>query len=435
MNPVVTGIVGLVVLLLALIAGIPVGISMIIVGLAGFGYLVSVGAALNLLSIELLATFSAYSFAVVCAFTVMGSLAGYTGVSGRLYDSAHKWFGRLPGGLALATTGACALFGAICGSAGAAAATFGRVALPEMRKHNYSMALACGCIACGGTLSILIPPSLVFIIYGIVASQSVGLLFISGIVPGIVATALIMISILILCLKNPTLGPPGKAANFREKVMSLPKVLESLALFIVILGGIFLGIFTPVEGGAVGAIGIIIIALVRRMLTWKGVVESFRDTAQLTGMVFMIITGGFIFGRFIAASNIASALTEWMVSLHWSPKLTFIVFMIPIYFLAGCFMEMLAVVIISVPLFLPLMMRLGFDPIWFGVEIVLLTMVGLLTPPVGMSCYTVKAVAPDIPLSVIFRGAIWLVPALLVTSLLVLFFPDIALWLPRMMSK
>jgi C4-dicarboxylate transporter DctM subunit len=433
MSPTLTGCIGVVVLVLAMVGGIPIGFAMFIVGFAGFSYLVSLEAALKLLPMEMLATFSSYSFAVVSCFAVMGALAGHTGAANRLYDFAFRFLGRLPGGLAIATMGACSFFGAICGSASAAAATFTKVSLPEMKRHNYSLWLATGSVAAGGTMSILIPPSLVFILYGIIANQSIAELYIAGVVPGILLTLMIMVQIYLMCLKNPSLGPPGPATTFKEKLRSIAGVAEALALFVLVLGGMFIGIFTPTEGGAVGAIGMLVIGLVRRSLTWQGFVSSIKDTAQLIGMVFMILAGAFVFGRFIAVSKIASALSDIMLGLHWSPTLTFIVFMIPIYLVAGCFIEMLAVVLISVPLFLPLMIRLGFDPIWFGVQIVLVSQIGLLSPPVGMAVYTVKAMAPELPLGVIFKGAVVFIPVMIVCSIMLVFFPQIALWLVRLM--
>jgi C4-dicarboxylate transporter, DctM subunit len=433
MTPTLAGCLGIVVLVLAILSGIPIGFAMFIVGFAGFCYLVSLEAALKLLSMEMVATFSSYSFAVVSCFTVMGALAGHSGASKRLYDFAYRFLGRLPGGLAIATLGACSFFGAICGSASAAAATFTKVALPEMERRHYSQWLATGSVAAGGTMSILIPPSLVFIIYGIIANQSIAELYIAGIVPGILLTFMMMVQICLMCLKNPSLGPPGPATSLKEKVKSIPGVAEALALFVLILGGMFVGIFTPTEGGAVGAIGMLAIGLGRRTLTWQGFVSSIKDTAQLIGMVFMILAGAFVFGRFITMSNIASALANIILGLHWSPTAIFIVFMIPIYFVAGCFIEMLAVVLISVPLFLPLMVRLGFDPIWFGVQIVLVSQIGLLSPPVGMAVYTVKAMAPELSLGVIFKGAVVFIPMMVVVSILLVFFPQIALWLVRLM--
>jgi C4-dicarboxylate transporter, DctM subunit len=433
MSPTLTGCIGIVVLVIAIISGIPIGFAMFIVGFVGFGYLVSLEAALKLLSMELLTTFSSYSFAVVSCFAVMGALAGYTGASNRLYDFAYRFLGRLPGGLAIATLGACSFFGAICGSASAAAATFTKVSLPEMKKRNYSLSLAAGSVAAGGTMSILIPPSLVFIIYGIIANQSIAELYIAGIVPGILLTLMMMVQICLMCLRDPSLGPPGPATSFKEKLKSIPGVAEALALFVLVLGGMFVGIFTPTEGGAVGAIGMLAIGLARRTLSWQGFVSSVKDTAQLIGMIFMILAGAFVFGRFIAVSKIASALADIMLGLNWPPTLIFIVFMIPIYLVAGCFIEMLAVVLISVPLFLPLMTRLGFDPIWFGVQIVLVNQIGLLSPPVGMAVYTVKAMAPDLPLGVIFRGAVIFVPAMILCAILLVFFPQIALVLVNLM--
>jgi len=433
MSHTLTGCIGIVVLVIAIMSGIPIAFAMFIVGFAGFSYLVSLQAGLKLLSIEMVNTFSSYSFAVVSCFALMGALAGHTGASKRLYDFAYRLLGRLPGGLAIATMGACSFFGAICGSASAAAATFTKVSLPEMKSHNYSLWLATGSVAAGGTMSILIPPSLVFIIYGIIANQSIAALYIAGIVPGILLTLMMMVQIFLMCLKNPSLGPPGPATTFKEKLKSIPGVAEALALFVLVLGGMFVGIFTPTEGGAVGAIGMLVIGLARRSLSWQGFVSSVKDTAQLIGMVFMILAGAFVFGRFITVSNIASALADIMLGLHWSPTLTFIVFMIPIYLVAGCFIEMLAVVLISVPLFLPLMTRLGFDPIWFGVQIVLVSQIGLLSPPVGMAVYTVKAMAPELPLGLIFRGAVVFIPVMIVMAIMLVFFPQIALWLVRLM--
>jgi C4-dicarboxylate transporter, DctM subunit len=433
MSPTLTGCIGIVVLVLAILGGIPIGFAMFIVGFAGFSYLVSVEAALKLLSMEMVATFSSYSFAVVSCFAVMGALAGHSGAAKRLYDFAYKFLGRLPGGLAVATMGACSFFGAICGSATAAAATFTKVALPEMDRRTYSPWLSTGSVAAGGTMSSLIPPSLVFIIYGIIANQSIAELYIAGIVPGILLTLMMMVQIVLMCLKYPSLGPPGPATSFKEKVKSISGVAEALALFILILGGMFVGVFTPTEGGAVGAIGMLVVGLARRTLTWQGFVSSIKDTAQLIGMVFMILAGAFVFGRFIAMSKIASAMADIMIGLNWPPTMIFIVFMIPIYLVAGCFIEMLAVILISVPLFLPLMTRLGFDPVWFGVQIVVVSQIGLLSPPVGMAAYTVKAMAPNLPLGVIFRGAAVFIPAMIICAILLVFFPQVALWLPRLM--
>jgi len=435
MNPPLIGIIGIVILVIIILSGLPIGFSMFIVGFIGFSYLVSLDAGLRLLSMEMLSTFSSYTLAVVTCFALMGALAGYSGTSKRLYDFAYKFFGKYPGGLAIATMGACSLFGAICGSATAATATFGKVALPEMKRHNYSDQLATGCIACGGTLSILIPPSLIFIIYGVIANKSIGELFIAGIGPGILLTIFLILQILFMCLKNPSLGPPGPESNLKEKLRSLIGAIEAIGLFLIILGGIFAGIFTPTEGGAIGAVGMLVVGLVRRTLNWNGIINSVIDTARLIGMIFMILAGAFVFGRFITVTNLALTLSDLMVGLKWHPIITFIVFILPIYIIAGCFIEMLAVILITVPLFLPIVEKFGFDPIWFGVQIVMLSQIGLLTPPVGMCAYTVKAVAPEFSLTLIFKGTIVFVPTIVICSIIVLFFPQIALWLPKLMMK
>jgi len=433
MSPTTVGIIGLGVLVLGLLSGIPVVFVMAIVGVAGFSYLVSVSSGLNIMVMDIFNIFSSYSLTVIPMFVLMGSIAFASGASRRLYDTAYKFFGQMRGGLSIATIVTCASFAAMCGSANASAAAMGKVALPEMKRYNYDPALATGCVACGGTLGILIPPSTVFVIYGIITTTSIGKLFISGIFPGILLSGLFVLTIYILCRLNPTLGPAAAPSRFKEKFVSLLGVAEMLALFVLVIGGIFAGIFTPTEAGGIGSLGALIIGLVRRKLTWQGFFDSLIDTAKTTCMLFLILAGATIFGHFIAVSKIPFAIVGSLGGLALPPKAILgIVFLI--YFVGGCFIDILAFIVLTVPIFFPVVEALGFDPIWFGVIIVLISQIGAITPPVGICVYVIHGVVPDVPLETIFRGTMPFLIAMIVCVTILIFFPQIALFLPALMK-
>ena len=426
------GIIGIVILVVLLFSKMPVGFVMGFLGFLGFSYVVNLNAGLNLLAIDVWDVFSSYNLTVIPLFVFMGQIAFHAGISRRLYDSAYVLLGHRKGGLAMATVGACAGFSAISGSTNATAATMATVTLPEMKRYKYDSSLATGTVAAAGSLGILIPPSVIFIVYGILTEQSIGKLFAAGIFPGILLCFLFLLTIYIRVMRNPSLAPPGPKTSLREKVRSFVGVLETLVLFGLVMGGMFFGIFTPTEAAAVGAFLTLLIALMRRQLTWQGFIKSLDDTTRISCMVMVIVTGAVIFGHFMAITRVPYELADWVSNLPL-PKFAIMGVIIMVYLFGGCFMDALAMVMLTIPIFFPVAQALGFDPIWFGVVIVLITEMGVITPPVGVNVYVVHGVAKDVPLVTIFRGVLPMLGALLVCNILLLIFPQIALFLPGLM--
>lgn len=432
MSPVACGILGLVALLVLLVASLPVAFAMAIVGVVGFAAVVSPHAALAVLSVDFLDAFMNYGLSVIPLFVFMGQICFHSGISGKLFAAADKWFGALPGGLAMATVGACAAFGAICGSGPATAATMAAAALPEMRKCRYDGSLAAGVVAAAGGLGMLIPPSVVFIVYGILTEQSIGKLFIAGIVPGILVAALFCATIAVMCLARPSLAPRRAPAPLREKVRALSGVAETLLLFALVLGGMFAGWFTPTEGAAVGAAGSLVIAALSGKLTRKMLAAALDDTLRTSCMVMVIVAGATVFGHFLAVTGLPMYLAKWLTALPL-PSWGVMVFVALFYLVAGCFIDSLALVMLTVPIFYPVITRMGYDPIWFGVLIVVVTQMGVITPPVGVNVYVVSGIDRSTPIQAIFRGAMPFLLALAAAALLILFFPALATWLPGIM--
>jgi C4-dicarboxylate transporter DctM subunit len=433
MSPGNIATIGIVLLVSLFLLRMPVAYVMALIGFLGFAYMSSVEAALSILAKDFWVMFSSYSLTVVPMFVFMGTIAFYSGIGGRLYQAAYKFLGKLPGGLAIATCYACAAFGACCGSTVAGAAAMGKVTLPEMKKYHYDPSLATGCVASAGSLAILIPPSTIFIIYGILTEQSIGKLFAAGILPGILLATCFALTVYIICRRNPKLGPAGVSTTWKEKVASLSGVVEMFVLFGLVMGGLFVGWFTPTEAGATGAGGALIIALVRGQLTWRGLIDSLAETTRITAMVFLIVTGATIFGHFMAVTRVPFELSEWVGGLG-VPRNVIMLFILLGYLIAGCFMDSLAMVTLTIPILYPVILKLGFDPIWFGVIIVLVAEMGVITPPVGINVYVIKGVAGDVPLETIFRGIFPFLVALLVCTVILIMFPQIALFLPSFMT-
>ncbi len=433
MTPTTAGIIGFVVLIALMFLRIPVGFVMTIVGFTGFGLLVTWDASLNLLARDFFSIFSSYNLTVIPLFVLMGQLAHHSGISSRLFNAAHKFFGHLPGGLAIATIGACAGFSAICGSTSATAATMASVALPEMKKFNYDPALATGVVAAGGSLGILIPPSTIFIIYGIMTEQSVGKLFMAGVLPGILLSLLFVATVLIWTRLKPGLCERAPKSTTKEKIASLSGVIETFLLFILVMGGLFIGFFTPTEAAAIGAFGTLIIALIGRNLSWQGFIQSLQETTRISCMILVIVAGATVFGHFLAVTSIPTEIGDWVseLQLHRYIIMGLIIF---IYLTMGCLMDSLAMIMLTIPIFFPVVTTLGFDPIWFGVVIVVVTEMGVITPPIGINVYVVAGVARDIPLHIIFKGTAHLLLAQLATAILLILFPQIALFLPSLMK-
>jgi C4-dicarboxylate transporter, DctM subunit len=433
MDPIYVGIIGVIFLVAILFLNLPVAFCMAIVGVLGFGYLISTQAALNIIIKDFYTVFSSYDLTVIPLFVFMGQILFYSGISRKLYDAAFIWFGHYKGGLAMATVGACASFSAISGSTNATAATMASVALPEMKRLKYRDELAAGTVAAGGSLGILIPPSVIFIVYGIMTEQSIGKLFMAGIFPGILLSVLFALTIYIWVSLKPQIAPRVENKGFKKKIMALSGLTEVLILFILVMGGLFIGIFTPTEAGAVGAFGGLVVPLISRQLSWKGFLEALYSSTRTTCMILMIVAGATVFGHFLAVTTIPSTLSSWAVELplpSWGIMLVIMFF----FFIGGLFMDALGMILLTIPIFYPVAVAIGYDPIWFGVVIVLVTELGVITPPVGINVYVVNGIARDIPLEVIFKGTFPFVLALLTYLVIMIMFPQIALFLPSFVA-
>jgi len=433
MSPVTAGIAGIGLLILLFLLRMPVAFAMAFVGLVGFAYLADPGPALSILAQDIFEQFSSYPLTVIPMFILMGTFAFASGISRRLYDTTYTWVGQLRGGLTMATVFACAGFGAICGSSTATAATMGKIALPEMKKYNYDDTLSTGTVAAAGTLGILIPPSTILIVYGILTEESIGKLFIAGVLPGILLSIFFAATVAILCWRNPAIGPPGTPTSWKEKLRATTGIIETVILFLLAIGGLFLGWFSPTQAASIGCGGALIIGLARRQLSWRTFFEAGKEGLRTGCMVIFIITGAVIFGHFMAVSTIPFVLADWLggLPIHRMAVMGVIVF---IYFIGGFFMDSMALVVVTIPIFFPVVMKLGFDPIWFGVIIVLVAEMGVITPPVGVNVFVIKGIAPDVPLETIFKGIFPFLAALIIVTVILIIFPQIATFLPSFIT-
>ena len=434
MSPVTFGVIGIAAVLLLMALRMQIGFAMAVIGFLGFAVLNSFPSAFSVLGHEPFKTAGSYGLSVIPLFMLMGQFAFISRMGAEAYKTLYYWIGFLPGGLAMATIGACSFFAAISGSSLATAATMGMVALPEMRKFKYSDELATGCLAAGGTLGILIPPSTVLMIYGILTQQSIAELFIAGFIPGIILSLLFILTIYITARVWPEQGPPGPRFTFPERVRSLKEPWGIFALFLLVIGGLYAGWFTPTEAAAVGAFGAFLITLIKGRLTWKTLVESLMEASKATGMIFGILIGAYILQYFLTISQITDHLVGWVVGMGLNRYIVMCI-LIVIYLTLGCLMEGLSIIILTIPITYPLILKMGFDPIWFGVMITVLIEMGLITPPVGVNVFVIAGVAKDVPMYRIFRGIVPFVFAMLVLIALLLIFPQMALYLPHTMSR
>lgn len=436
MSPTLIGIIGIIVMIVIFMSRMPVAYVMAMIGYIGFTVMISGKGGLNLLSRNIYDIFSGYGLTTIPLFILMGQLAFNSGISRRLYDTGYKYLGSTRGGLAMATVSACTAFGAVCGSSPATAATMATVGLPEMKRYNYADELATGAVASGGGLGMIMPPSVVLIIYGILTEQSIGALFVAGVFPAILVTILFIISIYIRCSFAPDQGPPGESFSWPEKIKSLLGMSETLAVFIIVMGGLFIGLFTPTEAAAVGAFGMLLVSLMRRQLTRQGFVNALYETLATSCMVMLLIAGATVFGKFLAVTRIPFDIATWVGGLDLPPYLVMAVIVL-IYFIGGCFMDALAFVTLTVAIFFPVVMALGYDPIWFGIIIVMVTEMGVITPPVGINVYVVFGVARrvigEVPLESIFKGIFPFLLAVIAGVIILMIFPQIILYLPNLM--
>lgn len=436
MNPTVIGIFGIALMVAIFMTRMPVAYVMALVGFVGFTLLVSLQGGLALLSRNIYESFSSYGLTTIPLFILMGQFAFNSGISRRLYDTAYKFMGNTHGGLAMATVAACTAFGAVCGSSPATAATMATVGLPEMKRYRYADELSSGCVAAGGGLGMIMPPSVVMIVYGVLTEQSIGALFVAGIIPAIFMTVLFIVAIYIWCRMAPGLGPRGETFTIRQKIRSLTGMVDTLLVFFLVMGGMFIGLFTPNEAAGVGACGVLAVALIRRQMTWQGFVKSLNETLRTSCMVMLLIASAVVFGKFLAVSRIPFNIASWIEGFNLPPFLV-LAAIIAVYFIGGCVMDALALVMLTIPIFYPVVINLGYDPIWFGVIIVLVTQMGVITPPVGINVYVVYGVAKSavggIPLEKIFKGILPFLIAVFVGTAIMALFPQIVLYLPNKM--
>ncbi|MGE4505783.1 MAG: TRAP transporter large permease [Desulfovibrionaceae bacterium] len=436
MDPTLAGIVGTVVMVLLFMTRMPVAHVMLMVGFVGFAGLVSLKGGMNLVSRNLYSTFASYDLSTIPLFVLMGQLAFNSGISRKLYNTAYRFLGGVDGGLAMTTVTACTAFGAVCGSSPATAATMATVGIPEMKRYGYANSLAAGCVASGGGLGMIMPPSVVLIVYGVMTEQSIGQLFVAGIVPAVLITILFNIAIFLTCRANPRLGPAGETFTWGQRLRSLGGLADTLIVFALVIGGLFRGWFTPTEAAAIGVFGVLAVSLARRTLTWAGFVKSLHETLRTSCMIMFLVAGAVVFGKFLAVTRIPFEIANWVGGFDLPPYAIMAV-IVAIYFVGGLFMDSLALIMLTIPVFFPVVTHLGYDPIWFGIIIVLVTEMGVITPPVGMNVYVVygiaQKIAPDIRLESIFQGIVPFFLAVLAGILIMTAAPDIVLWLPGLM--
>jgi len=436
MSPVAIGFIGIVGFFVLLCLKKPVAFAMAIVGFLGFSAITSLNSGLYMVSTEVFSNFSSYSLGVIPMFVWMGYLAYHSGIGTDLYNFAYKMIGHWPGGLAVATQLACGMFGAVCGSNTATSATMGAIALPEMRKYKYADSLSTSSIVAGGMMGMIIPPSVIFIVYGTATEQSIGKLFMAGIIPGIMLMLLFIGAILYKTIRNPALGPKGPKASWKERVSALRKGLgETLVIFAISIGGLSLGWFTPTEAGAVGVGGVLLVSILRKRMSWNKLISSLKDTTRTSAMIMLIIAGAMMFGRFMAVSRLPFELANWASSLAMPSSFVMGVIIL-IYLILGIPIDGLAMIVLTIPIFYPVVVGpLGYDPIWFGVIIVLVVALAEATPPVGMNFFIIKGVAQDIPLDVIFSGIWPFLISILILIVILMVFPSVATFLPNLMIK
>ena len=424
------GLISVIVLIVLLASRMPVAFVMLVLGMGGIGWIKGPSAALGAASSIMYSTFANYALVVVPLFTWMGYIGYHSGIGAHLYEAAYKLVGRLKGGLAMATTIACAAFGAICGSTTATSATFATLALPEMRKRGYDLSLATANIAASGILGVLIPPSVIFIVYASITAESVAKLFIAGIVPGILLAVLFIAATYVVVARHPEKAPPGPSFPWKERIWAIAKGgIEVIIIFAGVIGGLLNGLFTGTEAGSVGCFATLLVVLARRALTWKGFVDSLKDTVRTSTMVMFLVAGAAIFGEFLGLTRLPMLVANWVVALPMHPTLVMIGILI-ILMIMGCFVDALAMILLTIPIFYPAAMQLGFDGTWFGVIMTLALGMGVLTPPVGANVYVVFAIAKDVPVMKIFKGVWPYLIALWICCLVLLFFPQVVLFLP-----
>jgi C4-dicarboxylate transporter DctM subunit len=433
MSEIVIGLLGLASLLLLFLTGIELCLAMALVGMIGFGIIVSPQAAMNLLAKDLFDVFASYGFTVIPLFILMGQIAFNAGIAKRLYNASYKFIGHIPGGMAMATVVGATAFKAICGSSPATAATFASVAIPEMDRYHYDKKLSTGIVASVGTLGILMPPSVTLVVFGIITGLSIGKLFLAGLIPGLIIATFFIVIIYGWCKINPKLGPKGERSTWKERFASLPEIGIVVLIFLMMIFGLMKGLFTPTEAGSVGTGLVLLISLVRRDLNFKGFVKSVAESLKTACMVLLLVAGSTILGHFLAVTKIPMITAEWVIGLSLNKYLIMMIISL-IYLTGGSFIDDLAFMILATPIFYPVILKLGFDPIWFGIIIAITVMIGVVIPPVAMNVFVVKNIT-KVPFNIIYKGVYPFLMSLVVCAVLLFIFPQLATYLPNLLMK
>jgi len=428
----ISGVVGIAAMFALLMLGVPIAFAMAIAGAAGLWILEGPGPALAHTLLVPWSEGRSFVFVTIPLFVLMGQLVFHTGLATDLYSAVRTWIGKVPGGMAITSVVACGAFGAVTGSSIATVATMGAIVMPEMRRYGYNPRLATGALAASGTLGILIPPSVIFIFYGVMTETSIGALFIAGIMPGILTAVMFSVIILLRCLITPSLGPPGPGATWSERWSSTAGLVPIMLLFGLVIGGIYAGVFTPTEAAGVGCSGVLVTAAVRRSLTLKAMREALEETALISAMIFAIIVGGYLFARFLAVTGTTQAMVEILVDLNLG-RVLFLVLLVVLYILLGAMLDVFGMLVLTIPFVMPVVRELGIDPVWFGVFAVVMAELALVTPPIGANVFVMRRTAPEVPMGEIFMGVLPFVVGELIVIGLLIAFPGIALWLPAQM--
>jgi len=423
----------LVFMFIVLFCGMPIGFAMGLSAVLGTLLLIDAQAAFSLLGQTAYDTAVTYNLSVVPMFVLMGYIAGGAGLSEALYRACNAWLGHRRGGLALATIGGCGAFAAICGSSIATAATMAQIALPEMRRYNYDDRLATGAVAAGGTIGILIPPSIIMVIYGLLTETSISKLFLAGFLPGLLTVAGFMLTITIMTRINPRLGPRAEPAPMVVKLAALRSVWGPVLLFLLVIGGLYFGVFSPTEAAGIGAVGAFALGVLNRGFDGEALRQALLDTVRTTAMIFTILIGAILFNNFLILASMPNLVSGWITGLPLG-KLAILLVIIGMYFVLSCLLDSLAMILLTIPIVFPIVSALGYDPVWFGIIIVMVVELGLITPPIGMNVFVIKGIAREVPLYTIFRGVTPFIVAQIILIAVLIAFPEIALWLPSTMQ-
>ena len=433
MNEVLVGCLGLVAVLVLFLTGLELPFCMILVGFGGFSYLVSIKAATHVMAKDLYEVYVSYGYTVFPVFIFMGQVAFVSGIAKRLYGSAYRFIGHVPGGLAMATVGGATAFKALCGSAVATAATFSSVAIPEMDRYKYSKTLSTGVVATVGTLGCMIPPSVYLIIFGLITEQSIGKLFLAGIIPGLAVAALFILTIYGWARLNPALAPAGERSTWKQRMASLPEVGVVLGIFVLMIAGLLAGFFTPTEAGSVGTMALLLLVLVRKQLPFWEYVKATGDAMRTACMILLLIGGSAVLGHFITVTNIPKLMSDWVTELPVHKNFIMILICF-VYLIGGSFIDDLAFMILATPIFFPAVLKLGFDPVWFGIMIGVTQMIGIVIPPVASAVFIVHKLS-DTPMSTVYKGVVPFLIGMVVVGALLFIFPELALFLPDRLMK